>query len=77
MKRLIAIALMSLFGFAFGCGGAQEAPATAETADEAAVADDGMAEEGAAEEGAADDAMADEGAAEEGAGEAEADAPAE
>lgn len=58
MKRLIAIALMSLFGFAFGCGGAQEAPATPETADEAAVTEEAApAEEGAAEEGAAEEGM--------------------
>ena len=59
MKRLIAIALMSLFGFAFGCGGAQEAPASAETADEAAASEEAAVEEEAAP---ADEAAAEEGA---------------
>ena len=57
MKRLIAIALVSLFGFAFGCGGAQEAPATAETPDEsAAVEEAAPADEAPADEAAGDEA---------------------
>lgn len=80
MKRLIAIALICLFAFVLGCGGASEpAPASPDEAGEAAVEDEGAGmEEAPMEEEAAP--MEDEGMAEEGAdegGEAEADAPAE
>ncbi len=65
MKRIIAIVMMSLFGFAFGCGGAAtEAPTTPETAEEAAPAEEAAAEEGAADEAAADEAAPADGAAE-------------
>ena len=78
MKRLIAIALMGLFAFAIGCGGASEpAPATPDEAAESAAG----GEEGAAmEEAPAEEAPASEEAApaEEGMeGEGEAEAPAE
>ncbi|MBW2537945.1 MAG: hypothetical protein JRI55_41050 [Deltaproteobacteria bacterium] len=72
MKRIIAIVLVAMFGFAFGCGGAQpevEAPdqPEAEAPDVEEAVDEAPAEE-ATEEAPADEA-GDEGDAEEAEGE--------
>lgn len=66
MKRFLMIAMLAMFVFAFGCGGAaapeaataeDEAPdVEAVEGEEAAVEDEGMAEEAPAEEGMGDEA---------------------
>jgi hypothetical protein len=65
MKRLFAMIIMALFGFTFGCGGAQEATETPEAPAAEEVVEEAVEEEAVEEEAVEEEAVEEEAVEEE------------